>query len=407
MNVGRLTLVLVLLVGSAIDADAAPKSDEALILVTFPNRSVSPVRTVGRPYRLRARYRVSRRARHAARSLENDYAIAAVDDWPIRSLGVYCVVYRVAGPVSVEDVLERLTGDVRVETAQAMKTFRTLMRDGERYNDTYVQLQHGFDAMGVRQAHAHAVGNGIRIAIVDTGVDTDHEDLAPVDIALRQFVRSHPASASIEHGTAVASIIAASPNNGIGIAGVSPGAAVSALSACTTPDDAGVAECSTFSLAKALDHALDSPPDILNLSIAGPHDPLFGRLVEKIIESGTVVVAALPGGVDAEHVFPAAFPGVIGVSSATERRLTKHLAAPGERIIVALPDDQYDFRSGSSLAAANLSGVVALLLELSPGLTSDRILSVLRQSQRPDPSGQITVNACRALAGLGIDSQCQ
>ena len=126
-----------------------------------------------------------------------------------------------------------------------------------------------------------------------------------------------------------------------------------------------------------------------------------------MIDAGAVVVAARPREPGAGAVYPAAFPGVIAVSSAATDLAASGLAAPGDRIIVALPDDDYDFRSGSSLAAANLSGVAALLLEHSPGLSADALLAVLQRSQRHDRSGRITINACHALAELGVDNECR
>ena len=255
-------IALLCIACDAAHAGSKHNDPEPLILVTFPNVTAAAATPAGRPYRFRPRYRVSARAIQQARLLEGDYPITAVDNWPIRSLGVYCVVYRVTAESGVDALIRRMGNDPRVESVQSMKTFRTLTSVSTGYNDTYAGLQHGFDAMGVEQAHAHALGNGIRIAIVDTAVDTDHEDLEPRDIASTQFVGAPANSASLEHGTAVASIIAASANNGIGIAGVSPGADVTALGACTTIADGNVAECSTLSLAKALDHALEAPPDV-------------------------------------------------------------------------------------------------------------------------------------------------
>ena len=71
--------------------------------------------------------------------------------------------------------------------------------------------------------------------------------------------------------------------------------------------------------------------------------------------------------------------------------------APGEQIMVALPGNEYDFRSGSSLAAAHVSGIVALLLSISPDSDAATIASLLERSQHDEGSGRVSVNACKVL----------
>ena len=75
--------------------------------------------------------------------------------------------------------------------------------------------------------------------------------------------------------------------------------------------------------------------------------------------------------------------------------------------MVALPDNSYGFRSGSSLAAANASGVIALLLELSPDLDTSRIADILLNSQIRNEHGGEVINACRALAEIETAHACQ
>jgi subtilisin family serine protease len=103
-------------------------------------------------------------------------------------------------------------------------------------------------------------------------------------------------------------------------------------------------------------------PQVLNLSLVGPRDPLLERLLLKAHDESVVLVAARPADRTAANAFPAMMDQVIDVgSSASETpKAGLSLYAPGEQIIVALPGDAYDFRSGSSLAAAHVSGIVAL-----------------------------------------------
>jgi subtilisin family serine protease len=101
---------------------------------------------------------------------------------------------------------------------------------------------------------------------------------------------------------------------------------------------------------------------------------------------------------------------VIGIASANQRphvlpaniqpspsRHPRDIFSLGNQIMVALPNDEYDFRSGSSLAAAQITGVVALLLAVSPQISSETVRGLLFDSQRTATSGSPVVNACTVL----------
>ena len=148
----------------------------------------------------------------------------------------------------------------------------------------------------------------------------------------------------------------------------------------------------------ALDFVLRDPPQVLNLSLTGPEDRLVGRLLDKVLEAGVVVVAANPAGSDSGVSFPASVPGVIAIGQTGSGALGE-LIAPGEQILVALPRDQYDMRSGSSLSAAHASGVVALLLSVAPHESVDRLRDILQRSQVGDAAGSIDACAALQLAG--------
>ena len=107
-------------------------------------------------------------------------------------------------------------------------------------------------------------------------------------------------------------MIAATANNDIGIVGVAPGAEIYALKACwQQPPGAREAVCNSYTLAKAVDFAILQGAQVLNFSLAGPPDPLLGRLIGQALSRGIVVVAA-DGGTAAQG-FPASYKGVIGI----------------------------------------------------------------------------------------------
>ena len=142
--------------------DGQPTNDKRDILVTFVNDGAR--RTAGgsgQPYRYRKRYSISSEVRRNARGVAADYALTAIDDWPIRSLGVYCFVYRVAAGEGLGRVITLLRGDRRVESVQLLQAFDTGTTDV--YDDTYAGLQHGLNALGIGAAHRHATGRGVRV----------------------------------------------------------------------------------------------------------------------------------------------------------------------------------------------------------------------------------------------------
>ena len=197
----------------------------------------------------------------------------------------------------------------------------------------------------------------------------------------------------------MSSVIAARANNARGIVGVAPEAKLELYVACWSQEDFETAVCDSFTLAQALDTLLENPPDILNLSLAGPEDGLVRRLLPEAHRLGVIMVAADPRATTGNQVFPASMEQVIAVGSsgASDKERGDSISAPGEQILVAVPDDNYDFRSGSSLAAAHVSGVVALLLAVTPETDRSAVQSVLRQSQTSADDGRVSVNACAAL----------
>ena len=373
------------------------------ILVTFENVGASRATPGGgAAYRFRKRYAVSAQVRRYAKSLASEYELVEVDHWPIKSLSIYCFVYRIPAGANRDEVIERLRQDVRVESAQPLVEFSTASGQlAERYDDTYAKLQHGLDILNVSVAHRYSTGTGVRIAIIDSKADIDHEDLRGRLGRITDFAESKKA-AHAEHGTAVASVIGANANNARGIVGVAPGAKVDVFISCWEDAKSSSAVCNSFTLAKALDALLDNPPDILNMSLTGPSDTLVHRLLDKVAEAGVIIVAACASPVDASNHFPASVPAVIGVgSSVAETSLNdKNVAeifAPGNQILVAVPDNEYDFRSGSSLAAAHVTGIVALLLTVSPDSNIDRVRELLQASQRHENDVFLSVNACTVL----------
>lgn len=392
-------------VGSAAELAVAP---DRQILVTFPDerRHRVPVADSVNYYRQRGGYSQSTWGVRLAQRLADDYGLRPLTQWPINALGVHCVVYALPATVSQQDILRRLAQDQRIDSVQPLQTYQT-MAAAAGYSDPYFKLQTGLQAMRVAAAHQLATGREVQIALIDTGVDAAHPDLAAQISLQHNFVEARsPQTREDVHGTAVAGVIAAIANNQQGIVGVAPGAKLLALKACwpllpLQPE----AACNSLSLALALDRAIGLNVQIINLSLTGPADALVGRLLQKALAAGIVVVAAADS-TAGEIAFPASAPGVIAVQAAG--RQSGGIAAPGQNVLTTLPNGAYSFLSGSSFAAAHVSGIVALLLELNPRLDAAHIAALLLAAM-PAPAAAeagALLDMCALLANVGAPASC-
>ena len=341
-------------------------------------------------------------ALNTSKRLANDYGLVEVSSWPIAILGVHCLVYGIPPGADPAQVTAALRHDGRVESVQPLQAFDT---EADAYNDPYAKLQKNLAQMAISEAHVLSRGSGVHIAVIDTGADVGHPDLRPHGATGRNFVDSDPLGFQADaHGTAVTGIIGAVPNNGVGIVGIAPEVELLVYKACwRAPSTGPSAVCNTFTLAQALAAAIESHADIINLSLGGPSDPLLTRLVERALEAGVIVVGAMPReGV--RHGFPAEIDGVIVADVVEAGRSTPGvIRAPGRDVLSLAPEGHYDFFSGSSLAAAEVSGLIALLKSQRPKLTAREATALLDASagaESPAP------NACAALVALTRRGQC-
>jgi subtilisin family serine protease len=216
-----------------------------------------------------------------------------------------------------------------------------------------------------------ATGRNVLVAVIDSGVEAGHPDLAGQVTQRENFVDGQVYAAE-DHGTAVAGVIAARAGNGVGIEGVAPNAHLMALRACWQ-QAAGGTRCDTFSLGKALNFALMHGAHVINLSLSGPSDRLLRELVDLACARGIKVVGAVDPNVK-DGGFPANHAGVFAVAaSAAARPGDKVLVAPGRDIPTTAVGARWGMVSGSSYSAAHISGMMAVLSEIRPGLALARI----------------------------------
>jgi len=287
----------------------------------------------------------------------------------------------------------------RQALAQPLQEFHTLTAPASPappYNDPLYDLQTNMPALGIARAHDRTQGAGVRIALIDTGVDLAHPDLQGASVRSHSFLDKPASAGSLRHGTAMAGLIAAVANNHIGIVGIAPRAQIEVFEACwqlAPGNDA--AACNTFTLARALAAALASDAPLVNLSFAGPADPLLAALVQAGLKRGVTFVGAAAG---ADAPFPTAIPGVITAAGMEQPAPAGALAAPSQRVLTLRPGGEYDFESGSSVAAAEITAVMALLISASPTRPSTTTLVSLLTAQ---PAVDVNAALARLDAGRG------
>jgi subtilisin family serine protease len=412
-------LVLLAWAGAPATADTPASkfgTGHQFVVVTFANDPYRPAAragTTGRRY-TGGSYGLAQGAYNNAQRVAAAYSLRQVASWPIKELGVHCVVYEIPDSRPVAEVLAALTKDPRVTLAQPLQEFHTSSSEKATgtYNDPLYELQTNLVALDISAAHQRSQGAGIKVALIDTGVDSTHPDLRERISGTRSFVTTNflapaaaaptPATAaSYRHGTAMAGLIAAVANNKVGIVGIAPLARIEVFEACwQLKPNADAAACNTFTLAQALAAALDARIPLINLSIAGPADPLLSALVRSGLKRGVIFVGSAD---DAGDAFPTNINGVIGVANSDSGNPQRTqgeaaLAAPATHVLTLRPDAQYDFESGASVAAAEMTGVVALLLSANNRLTADSIVSLLKSTAGPATQQAASINVNAALA---------
>jgi subtilisin family serine protease len=360
-------------------------------------------------------YRVGASAAALIREITTRYSLTRISEWPIDELQMHCVLFRIPPGTTREAIIEKLKADRRILIVQPLNEFESATTDTPPAApggtlDPYSRLQSNVRALDVAEAHNFSRGAGIRVAIIDTGVDTRHPDLVGRTQLTRNYIDTDEvAFRGDRHGTQVAGLIAAAANNGVGIVGVAPDVRLMAYKACWQSSASTAGRCNSFTLAQALADALAAKAQVINLSVVGPSDPLLEALIAKAVDAGVIVVGAVSD--DPRFAFAAKLPSVLPVAEAETS--TVHgddiLRAPARDIVTLVPNGHYDFASGSSLATAQVSGVVALLLARNQKLGISRMRELLTQSTENHDTTRgpfRSVNACVAVAKLVRGASC-
>jgi subtilisin family serine protease len=270
--------------------------------------------------------------------------------------------------------------------------------------------QYVVNKLKLGDVHRVATGNNVLVAVIDSKIDARHPDLSGSIVEMYDAVGRNDKPDA--HGTGMAGAIAAQRK----LLGVAPGAKILAINAFS-PDANDSPQATTKHILAGLEYAIKRGARVINMSFAGPYDPVLQLAMKKAREKGVVLIAAAGNaGPKSPPLFPAADPNVIAVTAtdANDKVFAKAnrgpqvaLAAPGVEILEPAPNGGYQLTTGTSVAAAHVSGVAALLIERHPTADPAAIQDILTMSAktlapggRNDEVGWGLVDPTRALGEM-------
>jgi thermitase len=264
-------------------------------------------------------------------------------------------------------------------SALAMKNTRSYIETtliSSTANDPLLPEQWALTRINLGGGPGMESGKEVKVAVLDTGIDANHEDLVGRVVAEVNFTDSPNTDDINGHGTHVSGIIAASRNNAKGIAGVAP--AVQLMNV-KVADDHGL--CLAENVAKGIVWAVDRGADVINISLQIKEPSLqLEQAITYAWSRGVVIIAAAGNNASSMPIFPAFSKEVVAVTALNQDDQLAALAnygewvdvaAPGADIISALPGDDYGYETGTSFAAAQVSGLAALLYNVARDLNGN------------------------------------
>ncbi|MCX8128805.1 MAG: S8 family serine peptidase [Clostridia bacterium] len=359
-TISLLTLVIFLaLICSPVKLSSAADSNtgEELVLKLAPNKSISQVVT--------------------------KYKVTVAET--IKELGIYKV--KLPRDAKKEDILNSLKSDPLVQHCQPNYKYAASSEAEYEPNDPDYDLQWGLPKIKANQAwDAAREKSTVTLAVLDTGVNTSHPDLAGRFVSGYNTI-SNSANVSDDngHGTHVAGIAAAIRNNSKGIAGVSNKISIMPIKVL---DSTGSGY--TTDICEGIVWAANRGAKIINLSMSAPgKDEFLQSAIDYAYDKGAIIVAAAGNSNTDTAYYPAALNNVIAVSSLDTSGFKAYssnygtyidLTAPGVNIYSTASDGKYGYMSGTSMAASFVSAAAAYLWSLDNTLTAEKVEQTLKDS---------------------------
>lgn len=309
--------------------------------------------------------------------------------------GVRSMGYHVMESVKIKSlkiVVQRLRVPAGVSVPKAIRQLRS------KYPGVEIDANHQFDpSSGVEFPNKIArslirwnnapvtCGAGVRIGMIDAGVDVNHPALKGQKVTYQSFHKPGREPGPKDHGTAVAGIMVGTPEWG----GLLPGAELFAANMFEYNEE-GRKVGNAIGLLKAANWLIDENVHIINLSVAGADNKVLRRIFEKAIERKLVMVAAGGNWGRADKpAYPAAYDGVVAVTAISDQGLIYSkantgsyidFAAPGVRVYTAAPGGGGRLQSGTSFATPFITALMGLEIAKGNAMTSAALSAILKQN---------------------------
>jgi hypothetical protein len=295
----------------------------------------------------------------------------------LASLGRVALQLRITDGRSVSDIIRALELKNVVALASPIYEFKLMQAASEATRGD--PAQYVLSKFSLAQAHKVASGKDVIVAVIDSEVDKKHTEIeGAISEELDTLGVKEPPHA---HGTAMAGAIVSRDR----LLGVAPGAKILAVRAFS--ESSSTYEGTSFNILKGIEWAVNQGARVINMSFAGPRDPSLERALKAARAKGVVLVAAAGNaGPKSAPLYPAADPSVIAVTAVdSQDRVFRganqgtqvSVSAPGVDILAPAPDEAYQMTTGTSIATAHVSGVVALMLEHDPSLSPADVRKIL------------------------------
>ncbi len=326
----------------------------------------------------------------AIRNVVRRYNLTLIAESQSELVGTVVHRYRVPNRMTVPAAIRAMTRSTGVAYVQPNYIFDRpnyvfRLQSASTTRTGGAALQYVVETLRLPEAHLLARGEQVPIAVIDSGIEATHPEMA--GRVAKSFDAVGGAFQPHEHGTGMAGAIVAHAQ----LTGISPRANILAARAFA-PGQATGAQGTSYHILGAMDWSVREGARVINMSFAGPRDPMMTRAMQNAAGKRVVLIAAMGNeGTTAPVSFPAADPNVIAVTAtdqqgrlfdAASRGNHVSVAAPGVEILLPAPRGGYQISSGTSVAAAHVSGIAALLLERQPDLDPVQVREILRQTAR-------------------------
>lgn len=323
-----------------------------------------------------------------------------------------------------QQLIDFLSQDPRIEY---IEQDRLIKLNGYSVDDPYFNHQYAHqkmetaEAWDIARAKGLGFGEEVMIAIVDSGIDANHEDFKAKRnhlIAGYSITGGDALNPLTNHGTHCAGIAAAPANNGKGVAGVAPAAKLMSVRVF----DNGSASSAT--VAAGITYAANSEAKVISMSLGGPYNSRSIRdAVTYAASKNKIMVAAMGNDGNNTRSYPAALPEVIAVGSTNSSDNKSgysqfgdwiSVSAPGSSIMATLKGSRYGYMSGTSMATPQVAGLAAMLLSIKPDMSRQEVQQLIESSSDDLGSagfdndfGHGRINVKRAVNALwGQSPQC-